>query len=295
MLKNSYNFFLNSTNRSSGTLSNFQIFLKNPLTLTSVDTAFYISIKSAEIPYSFFALTSSFNTLNISVDETPYVLNIPPGNYNSINLNTLLISLIQPYITHATFNIDYNRSNGFNTITLSNYDNTPFNMQINFNQNLKLGQFFGYTKQVSIVCLAVIVYTNNISDIYSNCGQIQTLFIRSNTLSQSGSYENLNSSLITSNIIQKIIVDRPPNSMIFYLNELFNNVKLNEKIISALDFYITSNISNDPIDFNGLSFSLRVSIDELIVNNTNELLEPSEEIKNFNNIDDQLYNDIMNT
>jgi hypothetical protein len=168
-------------------------------------------------------------------------------------------------------------------------------MQINFNQNLKLGQFFGYTKQVSIVCLAVIVYTNNISDIYSNCGQIQTLFIRSNTLSQSGSYENLNSALITSNIIQKIIVDRPPNSMIFYLNELFNNVKLNEKIISALDFYITSNISNDPIDFNGLSFSLRVSIDELIVNNTNELLEPSEEIKNFNNIDDQLYNDIMNT
>ena len=292
ILKNAYNFFLNSKNRTSGTLSNFAIILTNPLTLSYPNTSFFISIKSAEIPYSFFALTSSFNTLIVSVDGTPYIVTIPPGNYNSINLNTLLISLIQPYIIHATFSIVYDRSNGFNTISIANYDSIPFTVQLKFNQNLQLGQFFGYTQEVSIIALATITYINNISDIYSNCGQIQSIFIRSNSLSQFGSYECLNGDIKTSNIIQKIIVDRPPNSMIFYLNELLNNVKLNEKILSSLDFYISSNISNDPIDLNGLSFSLRVSIDEMVDNNK---IVIENENKNNINIDDQLYNDIMNT
>lgn len=261
---NQYNYFINSKNRSSGSSQNFQILLKDLLVLKKTTSNFYVSIKTAEIPYSFFSLTDDFNTLNITVDSTNYTLTIPQGNYNAISLNNVFNNLIQPYVLHGSFSIEYDRATGKNTILISNYDLTPFNLKIKWDQNLELGRFFGYTLQTEITGLpAIISYVNNISDIYADCSQIQCLYIRSISFSQIGNYEILYNSWVQSSILQKIIITTPPNSIIFYQNELFNNVKINNKSISYFDFFINSNKSSREIDFNGLDYSFRLSIDEI--------------------------------
>lgn len=261
---NQYNYFINSKNRSSGLSQNFQILLKDLLVLKKTTSNFYVSIKTAEIPYSFFSLTDDFNTLNITVDSTNYTLTIPQGNYNAISLNNVFNNLIQPYVLHGSFSIEYDRATGKNTILISNYDLTPFNLKIKWDQNLELGRFFGYTLQTEITGLpAIISYVNNISDIYADCSQIQCLYIRSISFSQIGNYEILYNSWVQSSILQKIIITTPPNSIIFYQNELFNNVKINNKSISYFDFFINSNKSSREIDFNGLDYSFRLSIDEI--------------------------------
>jgi hypothetical protein len=209
-------------------------------------------------------LTDDFNTLNITVDSTNYTLTIPQGNYNAISLNNVFNNLIQPYVLHGSFSIEYDRATGKNTILISNYDLTPFNLKIKWDQNLELGRFFGYTLQTEITGLpAIISYVNNISDIYADCSQIQCLYIRSISFSQIGNYEILYNSWVQSSILQKIIITTPPNSIIFYQNELFNNVKINNKSISYFDFFINSNKSSREIDFNGLDYSFRLSIDEI--------------------------------
>lgn len=260
---NQYNYFINSKNRSSGLSQNFQIVLKDLLVLKKTTSNFYVSIKTAEIPYSFFSLTDDFNTLNITVDNTNYTITIPQGNYNAISLNNVFNNLIQPYILHGSFSIDYNRATGKNTILISNYDLTPFNLKIKWDLNLELGRFFGYTLQTEITATVGISYTNNISDIYADCSQIQCLYIRSISFSQIGNYEKLYDNWVQSSILQKIIITTPPNSIIFYQNELFNNVKINNKSISYFDFFINSNKSSREIDFNGLDYSFRLSIDEI--------------------------------
>ena len=288
---NQYNYFINSKNRSSGSSQNFQILLKDLLVLKKTTSNFYVSIKTAEIPYSFFSLTDDFNTLNITVDSTNYTLTIPQGNYNAISLNNVFNNLIQPYVLHGSFSIEYDRATGKNTILISNYDLTPFNLKIKWDQNLELGRFFGYTLQTEITGLpAIISYVNNISDIYADCSQIQCLYIRSISFSQIGNYEILYNSWVQSSILQKIIITTPPNSIIFYQNELFNNVKINNKSISYFDFFINSNKSSREIDFNGLDYSFRLSIDEIdsIVDIPNIVSQlPEKEIS------EKLYDQIM--
>ena len=290
---NQYNYFINSKNRSSGSSQNFQILLKDLLVLKKTTSNFYVSIKTAEIPYSFFSLTNDFNALSITVDNTNYTLTIPEGNYNAISLNNVFNTLIQPYVLHGSFSIEYDRATGKNTILISNYDLTPFNIKIKWDLNLELGRFFGYTLQTEITGTGVITtYTNNISDIYADCSQIQCLYIRSISFSQIGNYEILYTDWVQSSILQKIIITTPPNSIIFYQNELFNNVKINNKSISYFDFFINSNKSSREIDFNGLDYSFRLSIDEIdsivnIPNIVNQL--PEKEIS------EKLYDQIMSS
>ena len=271
--------------------------MKDLINLKRTTSNFYISIKTAEIPYSFFSLTSSFNVLVIKVDGIDYPLTIPPGNYNAINLNTVLDALIQPYIIHGTYTTTYNRSTGKNTIAITGYDNVPFTLEIKWDLNLELGAFFGYTLRTTITATIGIVYSNEVSDLYADCGQIQALFLRSDSLSQSGNYECLTGIMTTSTIVQKIIVTTPPNSIIFYQNDLFNSVKIMNKSISYLDFYITTNRSATPVDFNGLNWSFRLSVDEMdtIVSlpvNPKDKLEASEK---ENSMENTLYNEIMNS
>jgi hypothetical protein len=289
---NQYNYFINSKNRSSGSSQNFQILLKDLLVLKKTTSNFYVSIKTAEIPYSFFSLTNDFNTLSITLDNTNYTLTIPEGNYNAISLNNVFNNLIQPYVLHGTFSIEYDRSTGKNTILISNYDLTSFNLKIKWDLNLELGRFFGYTLQTEITATVGITYTNNISDIYADCSQIQCLYIRSISFSQIGNYEILYTDWVQSSILQKIIVTTPPNSIIFYQNELFNNVKINNKSISYFDFFINSNKSSREIDFNGLDYSFRLSIDEIdtIVDIPNIVSKlPEKEIS------EKLYDQIMSS
>jgi hypothetical protein len=261
--------------------------------LKKTTSNFYVSIKTAEIPYSFFSLTNDFNALSITVDNTNYTLTIPEGNYNAISLNNVFNTLIQPYVLHGSFSIEYDRATGKNTILISNYDLTPFNIKIKWDLNLELGRFFGYTLQTEITGTGVITtYTNNISDIYADCSQIQCLYIRSISFSQIGNYEILYTDWVQSSILQKIIITTPPNSIIFYQNELFNNVKINNKSISYFDFFINSNKSSREIDFNGLDYSFRLSIDEIdsivnIPNIVNQL--PEKEIS------EKLYDQIMSS
>ncbi len=227
------------------------------------------------------------------MDGIDYNVTIPPGNYNAINLNTTLDALIQVYVIHGTYKTTYNRATGKNTIAITGYDLTPFNLKIKWNLNLELATFFGYTLETDISATVGVIYTNETSDLYADCGQIQALFLRSDSLSQSGNYECLTGVMTTSTIVQKSIVTTPPNSIIFYQNDLFNNVKIINKSISYLDFYITTNRSSTPVDFNGLDYSFRFSVDEMdtIVDIPKSVQGSEKE----NSMENTLYNEIMSS
>jgi len=233
--------------------------------LSKPSSNFYVSIKTAEIPYSFFSLTSDFNVLIISYNAINYNITIPPGNYTAINIGTILTNLIQPYFLDSTFLITYDRSTGKNTISDLNYNFNVFNCKIKWNLNTELASFFGYSLETEIVGNGLtITYTNNISDIYVDCSQHQCLFLRSSIFSQPNNYEILyNNTWNSSSILQKIIITTPPNSIIFYQNELFNSVKISNKSISDIDFYLNSNKSARIVDLNNLNFSFRLSVDEI--------------------------------
>lgn len=78
----------------------------------------YISVQSASIPYNFYQVNSSNNQLYYVVDEIPYIVVVPEGNYNVYNF----VAALNSYM--AGFNITYNGKNG--KLTFTNTDNKNF-------------------------------------------------------------------------------------------------------------------------------------------------------------------------
>ena len=81
-----YTFHVNSDKRSSGTSTDMTLSLKNTLTLKSINSSFYIDVHSANIPFSFYQLSSEINTLQCVFTDTfgiPKTVNVSlqVGNY----------------------------------------------------------------------------------------------------------------------------------------------------------------------------------------------------------------------
>lgn len=92
--------------------------------LTSVRNIKKVVLSSYEIPNSFYIINSSNNTLMFE-DNVPniYMINIPPGNYDSSTLATVLTDLMDAKLANSV--VSYNETNYKLTFTNTV---TPFNL-----------------------------------------------------------------------------------------------------------------------------------------------------------------------
>lgn len=198
----------------------------------------HVSVLNAIIPYSFYNINLSNNILIYIIDGISYTLNIPIGNYNSVQLAT--------YFTNnmSGFSCTYNSIP--NTFTFTN-------------------QSYNFTITGISTCLKTIGF-NNLdhtsssrtlsSSFCANLQSIQCIHIKSNFVTG-----NINSSdIYLQDTLCTIPVNSAPNSNIVYQNQdkfttnLFSNI-LNDIVIKIV------NQDNALLDLNGLDWSITLQLD----------------------------------
>ena len=139
---NTYNLFLNSAHRSSGTTSNYLLSLFKPITLTSPNNYFTVRIGSVEIPYAFPLITNENNTITFSITRAGSTTNssfvIDNGNYNILNLLDMISNALSNKIytligVLLKFNFTYERVTGRATFSIVGADSVSTSITINDN------------------------------------------------------------------------------------------------------------------------------------------------------------------
>ena len=123
---NTYNLFLSSEHRTSGTSANYSVALHKPLALTNANNWFSVRVGSAEIPFTFPLINSTNNTLAFTLTRggVPVVssLVIGEGTYNINTLNDELSQIgfknINSMVLHGFIEVNFLGDHGFGFYSL---------------------------------------------------------------------------------------------------------------------------------------------------------------------------------
>ena len=269
----SYNLYLNSRQATIGGSSNNCTFNITPaLTLTNRSNRFQVSIPFMEVPYSFNQLSSSFNTLQyVFIDGSgtfTRTLYLPEGNYNISNFlvtfNAFLTTDIQsqrPLWTTTSLTMTYDASTGHVIMTI-----TPAGTYLTFklSQNTVIALMLGFPQVDQTVSTGARLIS--INKVCSN--PINAIFLRSDSLKFSTSFEAIVAPYSQADILARIPVTTLPNSWLYYRND--NKVLLSNTEIASLNFYFSDNL--DPlyvIDLKGIPYGLQITFDEVELPPTN--------------------------
>jgi hypothetical protein len=208
-----------------------------PLIEAPLQHTIYLSVQHLVIPYSFYNIDSNNNFLNYIIGETTYNIYIETGNYNPYQLINVLQNIMQG------FTITYDSIKNKFTFTNNSYEFTILN---------------------SSTCLRLIGFENTIFSVNKTVTSINSInlqshhcvCVQSNLLT--GSINSANK--YESNIICSVPVDKPPFSMITYINH--NNLKYNlfNNVISTMRLKLTDQ-NNNLIDLNGCNWSCTVQLE----------------------------------
>jgi hypothetical protein len=269
----SYNLYLNSRQANIGGNSNNVTFNCNPaITLSNRANRFLISIPYMEVPYSFNQLSASFNTLGYTFTDGTGTYNdtlvFPVGNYN-INqwLATFLDVLNKSIVTHrpswslTALQATYNPATGRVTFVCTAAATTiVFKLSANYVIALMLG--FPQANQT-------VSNTSFLTSINKVCANpVNAIFLRSDSLKFSSSYEAVVGPYQQADILARVPVPTLPNSWIYYRGEVKQMLSNTE--ISTINLYWSDNL--DPqyiLDLNGLPYGLQITIDEIQLKPTN--------------------------
>lgn len=287
----SYNLFLNTRSADSGSSSNCTFNITPPITVSNVNNRFMMGVKMAEVPYSFNQLNSDWVTLTISYNGTPKTLTFTQGNYNAPNLAVELITQIVLSglgLLSTNFNIVYDPTRAKFSFEMVGTGANP--MVLNFQNNVVLGTMFGSSTPLTFTTTAV--YSPN----KINVNPITSIFIRSNSITTSTSYEQVNTPFKVSNILAKIPVPLLPNSIIYFRND-FSTELITNMTISNLNLFVTDNLSNNVLDLSGVNYGLQIVIDEIV--NPDLFKQETDKISTANPTEslvsqrDQILNELM--
>jgi hypothetical protein len=269
---NTYNIFIDSSQRVSGSTENFTIEMRKPLILTKPSNFFTCTIKDAEIPLVIQQINSKNNKLNFFITRgsaiIPSFITLQAGNYNIVNLlDTLSSSLISKIFSLTSFTpklaFTYNQSYLNATFSIKGLDTTPTSITLKFSQNLNLGYMLGFTSDATFFYDASKVSTNISSTQNVNVNPMSSLLIRSSFLNQSQNWESLVEKSVVSDILAKVAIVSLPNTWLFLKNGDLR-ITLTNKIIDVIDLYLSSNLDYQ-ISLNGLNWSCCVVFDEIDV------------------------------
>lgn len=264
-LLQSYNIFLNSKNRdvdyynyiSSGT-PNYLAYcgwnLKQIIKKTSLSSYFTISVKSLILPFSFDNISTLNKTFEIQYLSSYFTISLEEGNPNITQLITDIknkIILAVPALT-GFFTISYDSASQ----TISILNTSPNTLTIYFQNNF-IGKMCGFTTNL-------VLTTNNIlsSNININVNPLECIFVRSDNLSFSSSYESIVSKNNISDIIAIIPIQVSSGNYIVYNDSSSFESKLNDDRIDNISLYLTSAVDDDHILSLNLNWTIQLQINE---------------------------------
>jgi len=273
---NSYNLFLNSKNRdsdyynyvSSGTpnyLSYCGWNLKQIIKKTSPFSYFTISVKSLILPFSFDNISTLNKSFVFTYLATPYTINVEEGNPNITQLitdikNKILIAVPTILTTELVFT--YLSASQ----TISIYNNTGNTMTFGFGSNNFIGTMLGFSSDIIINTGNTISSSTNI-----NVNPLECIFVRSDNLSFSSSYESIVGKNNISDIISIIPITVSSGNYIVYNDSSAFESRLNDDRIDNISLYLTSAVDDDHLLALFLNWTIQIQINEY--KNDNSLIE----------------------
>ncbi|NDF37290.1 MAG: hypothetical protein EB156_05840 [Euryarchaeota archaeon] len=268
---NTYNFFLTSATRNSGTASSYQTSLFRPIILSSPNNWFTVRVGSAEIPYVFKLITSANNTINFSITRNAITstgsFTLTPGNYNILNLlNEVKVRLATAVSLAAGWDptnylaFTYDRPSGHATFTIIGIDSIATSITIQNNSPVFL-KCVGFTTSFTFGYTTPLVRTYATSTQNVNVSQNTAVYIRSDSLIQSTNIENLIQGNEVSDILAKIQINSSPQSYILWTNPTDLEVKINNRIIDTIGLTVGSSTAYE-VDLDNLDWSIRLTVHE---------------------------------
>jgi hypothetical protein len=200
----------------------------------------YLSVKHANIPYSFYNIDTTNNTLIYIQNGTTTTLNIEPGNYNANQLSSYLTNNM------TNFTITYNSITNKFLFTNSVY-------------NFTISQLSTCLTMFGLISNAIYLSSSLKSLTSYQCANLQTkqcICISSNF--QTG---NINfTDILTRTILCSIPISTPPNSNIVYINSTNFRNNLYTNIINTICLKLIDQ-NNNIINLNGCHWSITLQLD----------------------------------
>jgi|688.fasta_scaffold310681_3 hypothetical protein len=264
-----YNVFLNSLNRTSGTSDNFRMQLFRPIALKSPNNWFECRVGSVEIPYTFKLINSSNNVIDFQFTRgstTTSTITIAPGNYNIIQLldeiKLELVAKIQALRSYtAPLEFTYDRSTGHATFSIVGTDSTATSITI-INNSPVFMKCIGMINTFTFSYATPSVRTNAESVQNVNVFQNPAIYVRSESLIQTQNIEALvGTTSELSDILAKIQVNVIPQTMIQWTNPTDLKLEITNKIIDEISLYLGSSTSYS-LDLGNLDWAIRLTFEE---------------------------------
>lgn len=270
---NTYNIFLSSANKTSGTTDNFTVALQKPLILQSPNNFFTVRIGSAEIPYVFPLINSSNNTISFSGfrNAVPFsgTFTLTNGTYNINSLNIEFASKFSDALKSALalaiaipLSFTYDRNSGKATYSMVGTDTDATIVTIGTNTEaavfLKCVGFsssfqFGYT---TAIARTDVTSTQNV-----NVSQNNSIYIRSESLTQTQNFENIVSSPTISDILAKIQIATPFQSYLLWTNQIDLEIEVSNRVIDMINLYLGTSTAYN-LSLGNLDWACRLTIKE---------------------------------
>lgn len=266
---NTYNLFINSDKRTTGTSSDFKISLFKNIVLTNPNNFFTVRVGSCEIPYTFSLITSSNNTITFSAtyNTVSYSsqITITTGNYNILTLleeisTKLKAQLYSLYGVNFTFSFTYDRTNGKCTFTITG--TTSFDLSITINNNSPVFMTcIGFSSAFTITYTTPLIFTSATSTQNVNVSQNTAIYVRSETFTQTTNSENIVETSNVSDILAKVQIATQPQSYILWTNPSDLEVNVSNRVIDIIGLYLGTSTAYT-LDLGNLNWSCRLTIHE---------------------------------
>jgi hypothetical protein len=262
----SYNYHVMSSQRSSGTNTDFVLQFKQPIIKLSTKSVFVIKINSIEIPNSFDQIDGYSNTLRVTV--TNALLESKMGNIvfdkGTYSLSSLLIALKTLLIAFAqTAEVGYTAFTPVFTFSknddtgLSSYTVNIGTFKLHFEDNRQLASQFGFESDFTIDS------TIKKSNFYCITSPVSHLLLRASNLKQFQAVEFIVSNNNDySDIIAKLVLLRGRNAWEYVTQQ--EPVYIMNDSIDNINFYLTNNFNFNGIDLKGAIFSFSFTITEIL-------------------------------
>lgn len=264
-----YTFHVSSSQRLSGTLTDFNIQPSQVITRLAKNSRFSITVHGITIPFSFYQLSSDIATLGVSwsgASTGSGNITMTTGNYtcNSVlvELSTQLTALLAASGITLTSYFTYNTTTG--RMLLQQTTVPVVQLTLNFTANTTLGRFFGYSVSAVIPSSYPSYVSGQISDKIAVANPITYLLLRSPTFNQQLNREWIVQPNTFSDILYRVPISTNVGTYIQYYGDQ-EPFTITNDTISTINFYLTGNLSFTAIDLQGLPFAFHMSIVENLI------------------------------
>lgn len=263
-----YTFHVNSAQRNSGTITDLNINLSQIIALKSKKGIFKIIVHDLIFPFSFYQLSSEYNTLlctftDIMANTKTATLTITAGNYTVVSILTALSTALTTICQTSsgsfigftpTFNFTYNTTTSKTTLQMT----APVSASIvlPFNNNLVMGGFFGMETSKTISSISTPIGTK-----ISVANPVNQLLLRSGNLKQFQNREWYIQKDTFADILYRIPVYTQQGTWLSSLHDS-DPIYIVNRDITTMNFYITSNLSYTALDTQGINWNFSFSIIE---------------------------------